>query len=458
MSEKLDIFGLATDSIKLAERISANLMCAELFYGESEYINIEVEENFVKNCEMGNVNGISIRVIDKRGSLGFAFTDNLEKKSIEKMIKIAIKMMDAGTEDMDFKDLPKNYKNYPNVKGLFDKNLKNLNIEDSISFVKELIDVCDKDDLAITQSANFRSDYSQSYIFNSNGLEISGKETSCFIYSNIVVKDKVSKETSSGNDWQAERNLKNINAEVIAKNALNNAKRYLNRVKIKNMKVPLVLTPSGVISFILTPLSLGVNGDTFQYNRSFLIGKRSELIGSEYLNIEDNALIDGASGSGFFDGEGVPCKNKKIVENGIFLKTGLLHNSYTASKEGIESTGNASRGSYSSIPAISATNFVMKPGDYSKEEMIKDVKEGIILDNTADSPNLATGDFSGLILQGNLIKNGEIKEPLNETMFGVNLLDLFKNINAISKEIKVYGSFQAPYVRVKEVQIIGGAR
>ncbi|MFX1530269.1 MAG: metallopeptidase TldD-related protein, partial [Promethearchaeota archaeon] len=89
-------------------------------------------------------------------------------------------------------------------------------------------------------------------------------------------------------------------------------------------------------------------------------------------------------------------------------------------------------------------------------EMIKDVKEGIFFDYTGDTPNISTGDFSGLILHGNLIINGEIKEPLNETMVGINLLELFININAVSKEYKIYGAFQAPYVRVKDVQIIGG--
>ena len=68
---------------------------------------------------------------------------------------------------------------------------------------------------------------------------------------------------------------------------------------------------------------------------------------------------------------------------------------------------------------------------------------GIILDYTGDSPNISTGDFSGLILQGNLIENGEIKHPLNETMVAINLIDLFMNIDAISKEFKIYGSFQA---------------
>jgi len=60
-----------------------------------------------------------------------------------------------------------------------------------------------------------------------------------------------------------------------------------------------------------------------------------------------------------------------------------------------------------------------------------------------------------LISQGNLIQNGEIKHALNETMFGINLLDLFENITDISKEHKIYGPYSAPYVKIDNVQIIG---
>ncbi|MFX1287605.1 MAG: metallopeptidase TldD-related protein, partial [Promethearchaeota archaeon] len=223
----------------------------------------------------------------------------------------------------------------------------------------------------------------------------------------------------------------------------------------KTQKMPVILTPKGTINLILNPIASAINAEFYQYKRSFLVDKREKKIGSELLNIEDNALIDGAVGSSAFDGEGVPCKNKRIIKSGIFLKSGLLHNSYTAGKEGVESTGNASRRSFSSIPSIGISNLILKPGLVPQEEIIKDVKEGILLNSTADSPNIATGDFSGLISQGNLIIDGEVKQALNETMFGINLLDLFRNIEAISKEFKVYGSYYAPFVKVNNVQIIG---
>lgn len=456
MESGSDVYTLANHGLKLIEQNAHEFKCAEIFFEKNMYISFEIEENSVKNSETGEDNGVSIRVINNQGALGFAFSNKIEKKVIDNLCKTALKMMNVGTPDPDFHDLPSSYQNYPTVNGLYDKDLKTLQLEDSLGYINTLIEVCERDELAISQSGSFISNYSKTNIFNSNGLEISGKETSCSLSSHIIVEDKTNKETSFGYEWQSERSIKALNALDVVNTALEEAKRNLNRKKINNMRVPVILSPKGAIQLILRPIASAINGESFQYKRSFLVDKRDEHIGSNLLSIEDNGLIDGAVGSAIFDGEGVPCKNKKIIEKGKFLKTGLLHNSYTAGKEGTESTGNAARSSYNSIPSIGATNLIMRNGDIALAEMIKDVKEGLLFDYTGDNPNISTGDFSGLILHGNLIINGEIKDPLNETMIGINLLDLYKNISAVSKDFKIYGSLQAPYVRVENVQIIGG--
>jgi len=455
MNNEEDLFELARYGIRFADKKYPSHKCAEIFVGKNKYTNIELEENSIKYSELGSDHGISIRIYNNQGSIGFAFTNKLNKKVIEKIVTNAIKMMNAGTSDPNFKNLPEEYKNYPKIEDLFDKTIKSLTIEDSVELVKDLIKVCNDDDQAISQSGDFTANYNMSYIFNSNGVEVYGEETMFSISSNIIVKDKLTGDTSNGYESQMKRKLSDINGRITALEALKNAKKNLNRTKIKTQKMPIVLTPKGTINMILNPIASAINAELFQYKRSFLVDKREKKIGSILLNIEDNALIDGAVGSSIFDGEGVPCKNKRIIEGGIFLKSGLLHNSYTAGKEGVESTGNASRRSFSSVPSIGISNLILKPGVVTQDEIIKDVKEGILLNSTADSPNIATGDFSGLISQGNLIIDGEIKQPLNETMFGINLLDLLGNIEAISKEFKVYGSYYAPFVKVNNVQIIG---
>jgi len=64
-----------------------------------------------------------------------------------------------------------------------------------------------------------------------------------------------------------------------------------------------------------------------------------------------------------FDGEGVACKYKKVIDKGV-LKT-YFHNLKTAKKDGVETTGNASKSSYKSPIDISPSNFYIEKGDKS---------------------------------------------------------------------------------------------
>jgi len=457
MSNNFDPYRLVQKVLNLVEEKNINIKCSEAYLSMDEYLNVDIEENSIKYSKLGVENGISVRIFDKKGACGFAFTNKFQNKYLENMVQKAIKLMKGATPDIDFKNLPKKHKNYPNIKNIYDKNIKALEVEDASRYIEDLIEVCRNDKSAISQSADFKTNCSEVFILNSNGIDISRKETICSISSYIIAKDQETKETSFGYDWQAVRNIEELNAKKVAQNALKKAKRNLKRKRVRKMRVPLVLTPQGAISLILRPLSLAINAETFQYKRSFLVGHRGEKIGSKLMNIEDNGVIDGATGSSICDDEGIPNKNKKIIEKGKFLKYGLLHNSYTAAKEGIESTGNALRSSYSSPPGIGVNNFIFLSGDSFKQDIIKEISRGILLDYTGDSPNISTGDFSGLILQGNLIKNGEITHPLNETMVGINLFDLFNNISAVSKESKTYGKYSAPYIKVDNVNVIGSA-
>lgn len=452
-----DLEELSKSGIAYAEKTTSELGDIEIFYSSSDYITIEIEQNSFKHCEIGKDEGFSVRAISKKGALGFSFTNKIEREALMNVVKSAIKLMKNGTEDPDFKSLPTSYKKYPKIKNILDDKIKNFKIEDAVEYAKEMIETCKQDELAISQSGDVSASFKKIYITNSNGLEIEGEKTSCSISSEIVVKDKITKDISSGFEWQSVRNLEDLTVRKITEGALENAKKNLNRKKIKTMNAPMILSPKGVINLILRPISSAVNAEAFQYKRSFMVDKRKQVIGSDLLTITDNGLLDGASGSAIFDGEGVPCQENVIIEKGTFLKTGLLHNSYTAGKEGVKSTGNAARNSYAGFPSIGITNLIMKPGNVSKKEMFENVKKGILFEYTGDSPNIATGDFSGLILQGNLIDNGEIKTPLNETMIGINLLDLFKKISLVSKEFEIYGPYRAPYVKLDNIQFIGSA-
>ena len=81
------------------------------------------------------------------------------------------------------------------------------------------------------------------------------------------------------------------------------------------------------------------------------------------------------------------------------------------------------------------------------------MRRGILLKYTGDQPNLANGEFSGLILSGFLIENGEITKGLKQTMCGIHILDLLKNIDAIGDDLRDVGGILAPSIRVKQAMI-----
>ncbi|MHA2120070.1 MAG: PmbA/TldA family metallopeptidase [Promethearchaeota archaeon] len=137
MNINSDIFSLAQYGLSLIEQTSQDVKCAELFFEKNKYISIEIEENSLKNSEIGEDNGVGVRIINRKGALGFAFSNKLIKPMIETLCITALKMMKTSTPDPDFDNFPHPYKTYPVLKGLHDTNIKTLQIEDSIGYVNQ---------------------------------------------------------------------------------------------------------------------------------------------------------------------------------------------------------------------------------------------------------------------------------------------------------------------------------
>lgn len=99
--------------------------------------------------------------------------------------------------------------------------------------------------------------------------------------------------------------------------------------------------------------------------------------GSEVVNIDMDATIPHGLGTFAYDDEGVPAQNTPIISGGIFTN-------YTTSREtalhGLGSNGAMLADGWNNIPLIRMTNISLRPGDWTLEEIIKDTKEGIMMD------------------------------------------------------------------------------
>ena len=154
----------------------------------------------------------------------------------------------------------------------------------------------------------------------------------------------------------------------------------------------------------------------------------------------------------YFDDEGFPTQDKVIFDKGV-LKT-FFYNLVTAKKDGVESTGNASRSG--NKVGISFSNIVVKPGRSPLEQLFKNIKNGVyVTDITGLHAGLdsTSGDFS-LQAEGFHVKDGKKDTPLTLFTVSGNLFELFNNIIAIGNDSKLMlSSITTPSIAFKNLKI-----
>ena len=289
------------------------------------------------------------------------------------------------------------------------------------------------------------------YVWNSNGIDL--WDTSSTVSCSAEVGIKADGVSSSGFNWQSVCNLSDLNVEEISQRSYTMAKRGLSRRSVETGEYPIILSPLATAYFLIDPITTAIQAERIQNEMSFLAGKLNQTIGSDHFSLRDNPHLARKLGSESFDAEGIATRPMQILEKGVLKE--LYHNTLTAGKVNppISSNGHASRGGYSGNIGISNNNLMMDAGNRSWKDILADTKRGIFMEYSGDSPNNITGDFSGLIMTGYLIEDGELGPAVVETLLGINLLDAFKRVEEVSKERVWIDEALMPYVKLSHASI-----
>ena len=125
------------------------------------------------------------------------------------------------------------------------------------------------------------------------------------------------------------------------------------KAAVSTKVLPVIFTPHGVASALLSPLELAFNGKAVLEGASTLRDRLGEQVFDKRLSLWDDATIAYGMGSRPQDDEGVPSQRLPLVANGVV--TNFLYDLQTAALAGTKSTGNGRRaGSGFPSPAISS--------------------------------------------------------------------------------------------------------
>ena len=428
---------------KILDMALKNSDSAEVIYEEGESRSISFENNKLKSVYTKSIRGIGLRII-KNGKIGFSSTTDF--RNPEKLVTNALESAEFGQEakfEFQSKDQLKDIK-------MFDENVVNYPIEKGIQIGNEAIAK------ALTANPDYECGVSigkgvgKSRLINSKGLDTSDQSTSFGISMDILlVKD-------NGLLWVGEGESSAKVEDGLDKHTtkmLHDLRLAEKVIDISTSAYPVVFT-SKAIGTLLSTFESGCNGKLVQKGVSPLTGKLGEKIMDERVSIYDDPTIDYADGSYICDDEGVAARRTPLFESGV-LKN-YIYDLQTAGIMNAESTGNGTR-SFASQPSPGNSNVIVELGDMKFENMIKDMKNGILVDQVlgGGQSNVLAGEFSVNIDLGYLVENGEIVGRVKDCMIAGNVFEVFNNIVALGDRSDWHGSLRVPPFYFRSVNLAG---
>lgn len=448
-----DLENLAEGAVRLVMKLGATE--CDVLAADSEFTSAEIEKGSMKQSSQLRDPGVGIRAF-VNGCSGFSFCTGHDRGVVRRIAELAVSQAKAGTPDPDFKGLPERARP-ADVSGLFDHRVAELEADDIVAMAITLSDRAGDDKRITSVNAGVTVGQGTFALANSNGFVASQRMTSFETSAEAVAR--AGAEMFSGVDAGASRRLSPGMMDKVGTNAREHAIMGLRGARMKTGDYPVVMDPLAVGFVFGMAIGGGVNAESVQRKRSYLTGKLGGKIGSEKLSVHDDPTLAWGTGSYSFDGEGVRARRHTIIDKGRLVT--YLYDSLAAGKESRPSTGNASRGgsiwSFRKTPSISTSNLVVSRGDASMDEMLSETRQGVYLRLTYDYPNLASGEFSGLMMESYKIEHGEIGPSVRQATMGIHLIDMFSRVEMVGKKaVDVFG-VRTPGLRISKARIGGSS-
>ena len=202
-----------------------------------------------------------------------------------------------------------------------------------------------------------------------------------------------------------------INVEETAREAARIAVTMLGAKPCPAGKFPVVIDNGfgGVIFH--EACGHGLEATAVARNASVFAGRLGQQIASPLVTAIDDGTIPNAWGSSAMDDEGTPTARNVLIENGV-LKSYLVDR-LNGRKMGAAITGSSRRQDYRFAPTSRMTNTCIAPGKSTPDEIISATEYGLYARQMGGgSVDPATGSFNFAVLEGYMIRNGKIAEPV----------------------------------------------
>ncbi len=414
---------------------------AEVFMASSEDMPVHFETNRLKSIQSKQSTSVALRII-KQGRVGYATATGPDKN----LVKMAAETARFGmTARFQLPPLTP----YPDVE-IYDPAVASVTTETMVKLGEKMIGTLLRHTPDLICEASVNKSTIAIRLINSRGGQAEYKQSvfSLSIEGQLVRGTDmlfVGDSQSSGHPILA--------VDEVTATVLQQLEWARNQATAPTRSLPVIFTPQGVASALITPLTAAFNGKTVLEGASPVGNKLGQTVFDTRLSLWDDPTLPYCPGSRPCDDEGIPSQRTPLIERGGVSH--FLYDLQTAALANTRSTGSGQR-SRGGLPAPSPSAFIIAPGQATFNEMLSDIKEGLVVEELmgATQGNILGGNFSGNVLLGYKVENGKIAGRVTDTMVSGNIYHLLKQVAAIGREARwVNGFLNTPPIYLPGVSV-----
>ncbi|HSK90978.1 MAG TPA: TldD/PmbA family protein [Euzebyales bacterium] len=411
----------------------------------------------VESLSSARRRGIGIRVVDGQ-RVGYCYTVDLAEPALDAALAEARDNATVGTPDVgnvlaDPRPAP------PMDTGqIYDPAVADTPPQRKVEAALELERAANQgEDITGTDTAQYGDGIRTAAIVSSRGVRASYRRSDAFVLVEALAGRNGS--TTSAYGLSMGRSLQELDIAAAAREARVRATRLLNGRTPSSARLPVVFDPFVTAAF-LGVVSGGLLADAVQRGRSLFAGRVGERLAPDFVHLIDDGRHPSGPETAPWDGEGVPTQRTVLLDGGVLR--GVLHDAASAARDGVASTGNASRPTYATPPGLSPTNFYLEPGDTAPEDLIAAVGTGFYCQQVMglhSGANPISGDFS-VGAAGVMIRDGEFAEPVREATIAGTIPQMLDRVVAVGDDLRFLpfgGAIGGVTLVVDGMTLAGGA-
>jgi len=444
---------IAEITVKNAAKLKADQVQTVAFLIDTaltRYANSQIHQNVATKK-----GGVAVKVVTEK-KIGTFRVNSMDKKQVSEAAKKALQIASVTPPNKDFKSLPEPAEWSP-IKNTYDRETAESTPDFRAEQVKAAIDAAHATSpLVKAVAGSFGAESIAFAVANSLGVSASAVISSTSFQTTVMSKSGNSQGYGSAEAHS--RRIKEIDPVKTAEEAADTSVRSIGPAKTPAGEYQVVLSARAAATFLDFLGFIGFSATSYQDGQSFVKYNLNKRVFDDKLTVTDDPRDPRTLYAFPIDSEGVPKQRMHLIKKGTVSENSICYDSYTAGKEGKNSTGHSLSSIFGYGERPAPFNIVAAKGDASVEEMIEETDHGIYVTRfhytNPSEPTKAI--LTGLTRDGTFaIENGEITKPVMNLRYTDSMLSALKEIPMIGKESEVVDTIVTPAMKLTKLRFTG---